>query len=84
MRPTHAVRTRLCTISRVPAAMACFGDFGGPQLQKGRHGWWSFIGVASGPGALVPPGVPCAADPGVYTSAPACADWIRQTVRHNP
>ncbi|WP_030327210.1 trypsin-like serine protease, partial [Streptomyces flavochromogenes] len=33
--PGYADRTRLCTISRVPDAMACFGDSGGPQLQKG-------------------------------------------------
>ncbi|MGW1642933.1 S1 family peptidase [Streptomyces lavendulae] len=78
--PGYADRTRLCTISRVPAAMACFGDSGGPQLQKGRHGRWELIGVTSGPGA---PGVPCSAGPGLYTSAPAYADWIRQTIRHN-
>ncbi|GAA2194374.1 serine protease [Streptomyces bangladeshensis] len=78
--PGYADRTRLCTISRVPAAMACFGDSGGPQLQKGRHGRWELIGVTSGPGA---PGVPCSAGPGLYTSAPAYAGWIRRTVRHN-
>ncbi|GAA1705117.1 hypothetical protein GCM10009680_52430 [Streptomyces yatensis] len=48
--PGYADRTRLCTISRVPEAMACFGDSGGPQLQKGRHGRWELVGATSGPG----------------------------------
>ncbi|MEU6980931.1 serine protease [Streptomyces sp. NPDC046371] len=75
--PGYADRTRLCTISRVPEAMACFGDSGGPQVQKGRDGRWELIGVTSGPGA---PGVPCSAGPGLYTSAPAYAPWIRRTL----
>ncbi|MEU3843668.1 serine protease [Streptomyces sp. NPDC028635] len=78
--PGYADRTRLCTISRVPAAMACFGDSGGPQLQKDRHGRWELIGVTSGPGT---PGVPCSAGPGLYTNAPAYVHWIRRTIRHN-
>lgn len=78
--PGYADRTRLCTISRVPGAMACFGDSGGPQLQKGRHGRWELVGVTSGPGT---PGVPCSAGPGLYTSAPAYSAWIRRTIRHN-
>ncbi|MGW1869442.1 S1 family peptidase [Streptomyces mauvecolor] len=76
--PGYADRTRLCTISRVPEAMACFGDSGGPQLQKGRHGRWELVGATSGPGA---PGVPCSAGPGLYTNVPAYADWIRQTLK---
>ncbi|MFC9700024.1 S1 family peptidase [Streptomyces sp. NPDC056943] len=78
--PGYAARTRLCTISRVPQAMACFGDSGGPQLQKGRHGRWELIGATSGPGA---PGVACSAGPGLYTDVPAYADWIRKTIRGN-
>ncbi|MFF5639447.1 S1 family peptidase [Streptomyces sp. NPDC012825] len=76
--PGYASRTRLCTISRVPGAMACFGDSGGPQLRKGRPGRWELVGVTSGPGV---PGVACSAGPGLYTSAPAYADWIRKTIR---
>ncbi|MCB5165000.1 serine protease [Streptomyces bambusae] len=76
--PGYADRTRLCTISRVPRAMACFGDSGGPQLRKGRHGRWELVGITSGPGA---PGVDCSAGPGLYASVPAYADWIRTTVR---
>lgn len=75
--PGYADRTRLCTISRVPRAMACFGDSGGPQLQKGRHGRWELVGTTSGPGA---PGVACSDGPGLYSSVPAYADWIRRTV----
>lgn len=75
--PGYADRTRLCTVSRVPDAMACFGDSGGPQVQRGRDGRWELVGVTSGPGA---PGVPCSQGPGLYTSAPAYADWIRQTL----
>ncbi|MER5932371.1 serine protease [Streptomyces sp. NPDC002054] len=78
--PGYADRTRLCTISRVPEAMACIGDSGGPQLQKGRDGRWELIGATSGPGA---PGVACSAGPGLYTSVPAYADWIRKTIRRN-
>ncbi|MBU3866600.1 serine protease [Streptomyces sp. 4503] len=75
--PGYADRTRLCTISRVPQAMACFGDSGGPQLQKGRHGRWELVGATSGPGA---PGVACSAGPGLYTNVPAYAGWIRETL----
>lgn len=78
--PGYADRTRLCTITAVPGAMACFGDSGGPQLQKGRGGRWELIGVTSGPGA---PGVPCSQGPGLYTSAPAYADWIDRTMKNN-
>ncbi|MER5729849.1 serine protease [Streptomyces sp. NPDC002138] len=78
--PGYADRTRLCTISRVPDAMACFGDSGGPQLQKGRNGRWELIGTTSGPGA---PGVVCSAGPGLYGNVPAYADWIRKTIKRN-
>ncbi|MFJ1714709.1 S1 family peptidase [Streptomyces sp. NPDC088260] len=76
--PGYADRTRLCTITTVPKAMACFGDSGGPQVVKGRGGRWELIGVTSGPGA---PGVPCSAGPGLYTSAPAYVGWIDRTMR---
>ncbi|MFI8432930.1 S1 family peptidase [Streptomyces sp. NPDC079020] len=78
--PGYADRTRLCTISRVPEAMACFGDSGGPQLQKGRHGRWELMGVTSGPGA---PNVACSDGPGLYSSVPAYANWIRKTIKHH-
>ncbi|WP_328943838.1 S1 family peptidase [Streptomyces sp. NBC_00250] len=78
--PGYADRTRLCTISTVPKAMACVGDSGGPQLQKGRDGRWELIGVTSGPGAR---NVPCSGGPGLYTSAPAYADWIGRTMKDN-
>ncbi|MGW6919434.1 S1 family peptidase [Kitasatospora sp. NPDC054939] len=76
----YADRTRLCTVSRVPGAMACFGDSGGPQLQRGRGGRWELIGTTSGPGAR---GVACSAGPGLYSDVPAYAHWIRTTVRHH-
>ncbi|MFE9221668.1 S1 family peptidase [Streptomyces lavendulae] len=78
--PGYTDRTRWCTISRVPEAMACFGDSGGPQLQKGRDGRWELIGATSGPGA---PGVACPAGPGLYTHVPAYAVWIRTAIRRN-
>lgn len=78
--PGYADRTRLCTVSRVSRAMACFGDSGGPQVQKGRHGRWELVGVTSGPGA---PGVACSDGPGLYSSVPAYADWIRKTVKRD-
>ncbi|GAB7028796.1 hypothetical protein JCM4914_02570 [Streptomyces platensis subsp. malvinus] len=78
--PGYADRTRLCTTSRVPKAMACFGDSGGPQLQKGRNGQWELIGATSGPGT---PGVACSDGPGLYTNVPAYADWIRKTLKRN-
>ncbi|MFD9816433.1 S1 family peptidase [Streptomyces sp. NPDC059080] len=78
--PGYADRTRLCTITTVPKAMACFGDSGGPQVQKGRGGRWELIGVTSGPGA---PNVPCSQGPGLYTSAPVYAGWIDKTMKSN-
>ncbi|MFJ7262944.1 MULTISPECIES: S1 family peptidase [Streptomyces] len=75
--PGYADRTRLCTVSRVPKAMACFGDSGGPQLQKGRHGRWELVGVTSGPGA---PGVVCSDGPGLYAAVPVYREWIRKTL----
>ncbi|MFI0741385.1 S1 family peptidase [Streptomyces sp. NPDC021100] len=78
--PGYADRTRLCTISTVPRAMACHGDSGGPQIRRGRHGRWELIGVTSGPGA---PNVPCTRGPGLYTNAPAYAGWIAETLRTN-
>ncbi|MFL4901782.1 S1 family peptidase [Streptomyces sp. MMS24-I2-30] len=78
--PGYAGPTRLCTITTVPKAMACFGDSGGPQVQKGRNGRWELTGVTSGPGA---PKVPCSEGPGLYTSAPAYAGWINKTMKTN-
>lgn len=78
--PGYADRTRLCTISSVPKAMACFGDSGGPQLQKGKWGRWELIGATSGPGA---PGVACSDGPGLYSNVPAYAEWIRKTIQRN-
>ncbi|MET9706449.1 serine protease [Streptomyces griseus] len=78
--PGYANSTRLCTLSQAPGAMACNGDSGGPQLQRDRKGRWELMGVTSGPGA---PGVRCSEGPGLYSSAPAHAGWIRQvTGRH--
>ncbi|MFG2115160.1 S1 family peptidase [Streptomyces sp. NPDC048718] len=76
--PGWADRTRLCTITTVPDAMACFGDSGGPQVQKGRGGRWELIGVTSGPGV---PDVPCSKGPGLYTSASAYTGWIEKTMK---
>ncbi|RSO44791.1 trypsin [Streptomyces sp. WAC 06725] len=78
--PGYAGSTRLCTVSQVPKAMACNGDSGGPQLQRNRKGRWELIGVTSGPGV---PGVRCSEGPGLYTSAPAYAGWIRKTMSRN-
>ncbi|GGZ15163.1 serine protease [Streptomyces olivaceoviridis] len=78
--PGYADRTRLCTISTVPKAMACFGDSGGPQIQRGRNGRWELIGVTSGPGA---PNVPCSQGPGLYTNVPVYAGWIDKTMKTN-
>ncbi|MFD0278090.1 S1 family peptidase [Kitasatospora sp. NPDC127111] len=75
--PGYAGPTRLCTVSRVPRAMACFGDSGGPQLQRGRGGRWELIGVTSGPGTR---GVLCSQGAGLYSNVPAYADWIRETM----
>lgn len=78
--PGWADRTRLCTVTTVPEAMACFGDSGGPQVRQGQDGRGELIGVTSGPGA---PDVPCSQGPGLYTGAPAYADWIIETMRTN-
>ncbi|MFD7715493.1 trypsin-like serine protease [Streptomyces sp. NPDC059814] len=78
--PGYADRSRLCTVTTVPKAMACFGDSGGPQVQRGRDGRWELIGVTSGPGA---PNVLCSQGPGLYTSAPAYVGWIDKTIKTN-
>ncbi|MGW7410923.1 S1 family peptidase [Streptomyces sp. NPDC054863] len=78
--PGYADRTRLCTISQVPQAMACSGDSGGPQLQKGRHGRWELVGATSGPGA---PGVTCSNGPGLYADVPTYSNWIHKTLKHH-
>ncbi|MGZ3146326.1 S1 family peptidase [Lentzea chajnantorensis] len=78
--PGFADRTRLCTVSRKPGAMACSGDSGGPQVQRGKWGRWELIGVTSGPGDE---DVPCANGPGLYTNATAYAGWIQKTISAN-
>ncbi|MFD1931254.1 S1 family peptidase [Nonomuraea mangrovi] len=78
--PGYASGTRLCTVSRKHKAMACNGDSGGPQIQRGRGGRWELIGVTSGPGA---PSPSCAEGPGLYTNVTAYTDWINQTIRAN-
>ncbi|ACZ88016.1 S1 family peptidase [Streptosporangium roseum] len=75
--PGYAGRTRLCTVSRVPKAMACNGDSGGPQIQRGRGGRWELIGATSGPGA---PSPSCTGGPGLYSSVAAYASWIDKTI----
>ncbi|MFE2873814.1 S1 family peptidase [Embleya sp. NPDC059259] len=69
--------TRLCTISLKPKAMACFGDSGGPQIQKNRGGRWELIGTTSGDGDGKPG---CATGPGLYTNDTAYKSWIHKTI----
>ncbi|MFB9966014.1 trypsin-like serine protease [Sinosporangium siamense] len=76
--PGFAGKARLCTVSRVPDAMACNGDSGSPQMQRGRDGRWELIGATSGPGA---PSPSCETGPGLYVNVPAYADWIHATIR---
>ncbi|MFB6889845.1 trypsin-like serine protease [Kitasatospora sp. NPDC056327] len=76
--PGRAGLARLCTVSPVPGAMACIGDSGGPQLQRGRGGRWELVGATSGDGDGDPT---CSTGPGLYSSVPAYADWIRSTIR---
>ncbi|MER7050434.1 S1 family peptidase [Streptomyces jumonjinensis] len=71
-------KTRLCTPSQVPNAMACIGDSGGPQIKRGKGGRWELIGTTSGDGDTDPR---CATGPGLYSNVPAYADWIRKTIR---
>ncbi|MBW4719399.1 S1 family peptidase [Saccharothrix obliqua] len=78
--PGFADRTRLCTISRKPNAMACSGDSGGPQVQRGKWGRWELIGVTWGPGDE---GAKCSDGPGLYTNATAYRGWIQKTINTN-
>ncbi|WP_369212561.1 S1 family peptidase [Streptomyces flavofungini] len=75
--PGWAGRTRLCTVSPKPKAMACNGDSGGPQLQRARKGRWELIGTTSGPGSLREG---CGTGPGLYSNVPAFRDWIDTTI----
>ncbi|MEU9004185.1 serine protease [Streptomyces sp. NPDC048551] len=64
----------LCTTSRVPGAMACNGDSGGPQIQR-IGGRWELVGVTAGDGNYdVDP--KCGGGPGVWTSVSAYKGWI--------
>ncbi|MFD5697520.1 S1 family peptidase [Streptomyces lasiicapitis] len=70
--------SELCTQSRVPGAMACNGDSGGPQIQR-VGGRWQLVGTTSGDGdAAVDP--KCAGGPGIYTSVAAYKGWIDKTI----
>ncbi|MFG2616824.1 S1 family peptidase [Streptomyces sp. NPDC048507] len=67
----------LCTTSRVPGAMACNGDSGGPQIQR-IGGRWELVGATAGDGDYdVDP--ECGGGPGVWTSVSAYKDWINGT-----
>ncbi|MFI6977261.1 S1 family peptidase [Embleya sp. NPDC050154] len=76
----RADATRLCTVSQKPGAMACFGDSGGPQIQRGKGGRWELIGTTSGDGDGKEG---CATGPGLYTNVTVYKDWINKTIRHN-
>ncbi|MFF5624693.1 S1 family peptidase [Microbacterium sp. NPDC012755] len=78
--PGFAGVTRLCTVSHKADAMACNGDSGGPQIQRGSNGRWELIGVTSGPGAMSPS---CEKGPGLYTDVTAYRDWVSQTMAAN-
>ncbi|MFF9901352.1 S1 family peptidase [Streptomyces longispororuber] len=75
--PGWAGKTRLCTVSPKPKAMACNGDSGGPQLQRGKNGRWELIGATSGPGSLREG---CGTGPGLYSNVPAFKSWIHKTI----
>ncbi|QEV16197.1 S1 family peptidase [Streptomyces alboniger] len=75
--PGWAGRTRLCTVSQKPRAMACNGDSGGPQLQRAKNGRWELIGATSGPGSLREG---CGTGPGLYSNVPAFKSWILKTI----
>ncbi|QDY80115.1 S1 family peptidase [Streptomyces qinzhouensis] len=66
----------LCTESRVPKAMACPGDSGGPQIQR-IGGRWQLVGATSGDGDT---NDYCTSGPGVWTSVPAHKGWIAKTL----
>ncbi|GLF99554.1 S1 family peptidase [Streptomyces yaizuensis] len=68
----------LCTGSRVPDAMGCRGDSGGPQIQR-INGRWQLVGATSGDGNPEA-GPECGNGPGVWTSVPAHKNWIMKTI----
>lgn len=60
----------LC-VGNVGTAGACYGDSGGPALQRGRSGQWKAIGGASRETNPV-----CGQGPAVYTDLTAYAPWL--------
>ncbi|MET8752277.1 serine protease [Streptomyces sp. NPDC004667] len=72
----------LCTTSREPGAMACYGDSGGPQIQR-TGGRWRLVGATSGDGdhAVDPK---CGDGPGIWTSVPAYRAWLDATMHGGP
>ncbi|MEV6233259.1 serine protease [Saccharopolyspora shandongensis] len=76
----RADETRLCTVSLTPNAMACVGDSGGPQLQRGVRGRWELVGTTSGDGDW---DTTCSTGPGLYTNVPAHQKWISRTLHED-
>jgi len=68
----------LCTGDPAGGSGACHGDSGGPQLVAAGHSRWEIVGVTSrsGHGETI-----CAQGPSIYTSVPAHAGWITDTLR---
>ncbi|GAA1234749.1 serine protease [Prauserella halophila] len=67
--------SEVCT-DNPDGAGACYGDSGGPQLVR-TGDRWRLVGVSSRAGNNEPV---CGTAPSIYTSAPAYATWIDETV----
>ncbi|WP_409060261.1 S1 family peptidase [Streptomyces sp. SYP-A7185] len=73
----RAGHTRLCTVSPKPGAMACFGDSGGPQIQRAKGGRPELVGTTSGDGDW---DARCSTGPGLYTNVTVYKGWIGKTL----
>lgn len=75
-----AEAVEVCTDNPGGSAGPCYGDSGGPQLDRAEQRW-RLVGVLSRPGDNEPT---CATGPSVYTSAVAYEPWITEQLNPEP
>jgi secreted trypsin-like serine protease len=65
----------ICTDNPHGTDGPCFGDSGGPAIEKGADGRWKFVGTTSRGGRW------CGTTTAIYTSPPDFRKWIYDTAR---
>jgi secreted trypsin-like serine protease len=73
-------KNELCTDNPGGTAGSCYGDSGGPQIERAGDRW-QLLGVTSRPGNS---DATCATAPSIYTSAVAYSGWINEKIAPPP